>query len=143
MTTKIALITGGNRGIGLEFVKHYVSHHYKVYAMSRASYDQVKDLAAIIPSTQHLQLDTADEASIDSLPSKLKELGVESIDLLVNNAGMLYSDQLGDKKLGQMALEQFTVNTLGPLLTTRVVLDYLKPGSKVVNITSLFKHQFQ
>ncbi|KAJ3260660.1 hypothetical protein HK103_000292 [Boothiomyces macroporosus] len=136
MSGKTVLITGGNRGIGLEFVKHYVQQQYKVFATSRTPYAQVQELAAIIPISQHLQLDTGDESSIDALPSKLKSLGVESIDLLINNAGMLYSDNLGDNKLREMAIQQFTVNTLGPLLTTRAVLDYLKPGSKVVNITS-------
>ncbi|KAJ3269499.1 hypothetical protein HDV01_001345 [Terramyces sp. JEL0728] len=136
MSGKIALITGGNRGIGLEFVKYYVQKQYKVYATSRASYDQVKELAAIIPNSQHLQLDTSDESSINALPSKLKSLGVQSVDLLINNAGVLYSDSLDDTKLRETAIQQFAVNALGPLLTTRALLDYLKPGSKVVNITS-------
>ncbi|KAJ3313954.1 hypothetical protein HDV04_001260 [Boothiomyces sp. JEL0838] len=136
MSGKTVLITGGNRGIGLEFVKHYVQQQYKVFATSRTPYAQVQELAAIIPISQHLQLDTGDESSIDALPGKLKSLGVESIDLLINNAGMLYSDNLGDNKLREMAIQQFTVNTLGPLLTIRATLNFLHSGSKIANISS-------
>jgi NAD(P)-dependent dehydrogenase (short-subunit alcohol dehydrogenase family) len=130
--SKTALITGANRGIGLEYARFYVSQGYKVYGTSRAPYASVSDLAALIPAAQHIQLDAADPSSVAKLRSFAQPL-----DLLINNAGMLIKDDLATLT-AEALTEQFKVNTLGPVLITQALQGVLSAGSKVVNITSRF-----
>jgi NAD(P)-dependent dehydrogenase (short-subunit alcohol dehydrogenase family) len=67
---------------------------------------------------------------------RLKEaLGEQHLDVLINNAGILRADKLGELAYDDM-IEQFRVNALGPLRVTETLLDNLGEGSKVIIITS-------
>jgi short-subunit dehydrogenase len=71
----------------------------------------------------------------DNVAALAKTLEGESIDILVNNAGILQSDRLGNIDYDSM-LEQYRVNTLGPLRVTEALLPNLHDGSKVAIVSS-------
>ena len=81
------LISGANRGIGLEFTKQYAQDGWKVLACCRNP-DFASNLQALAKTNTNiriLNLDVADFAQIDALAMALKE---EKIDVLINNAGV-------------------------------------------------------
>ena len=132
------LITGTNRGIGLELVRRYLHEGWQVYACCRnpQTADELRALTADNPLSIHA-LDLLDESSIEVLKQDLQG---KPLDLLVNNAGMG-----GDKNrqsLGNMDyrawLNMLQVNTLGPLRVMEALLDNLLAGEQkhVVTISS-------
>ncbi|MEK6701435.1 MAG: SDR family oxidoreductase [Planctomycetota bacterium] len=129
------LITGANRGIGLQFARQITSRGDRVLATTRRPAELPADVASIKGVTW-LPLDVSDPASIDSLPSRLG--GVNAIDVLINNAGV--SSTI--KNIAQLTAEElhkvFAVNSFAPLLVARALLPLLKVGSRklIVNITS-------
>lgn len=124
----VAVITGANRGIGLEMVKHYVAKKWDVYGLCRNSSDDLNQSGATV-------INKVDVGNPEALPLALNRLKDVKIDLLINNAGVLGRDSL--KEWDPNTIEhQFRVNALGPLLVTQCFLEQLKKGSKVVHITS-------
>jgi len=136
MTT--VLVTGANRGIGLEFAKQYSKDGATVIACCRkpASADQLKALAKSNDSAEVHALDVADAASIKALA---KDLAREPIDILINNAGVY-----GPKRqsAGDMDFEGWAhtlaVNTMAPLAVAQAFRPNLMRGGekKIVSITS-------
>lgn len=122
------VITGANRGIGLALVKQYISRGCTVFGLCRQSSDALASSGATVVSG----IDVGDIASLASLN---KVLEPSSIDILINNAGVLKNESLGDINYSDILL-QFEVNALGPLRVTEYLLDMLKPGAKVALITS-------
>jgi NAD(P)-dependent dehydrogenase (short-subunit alcohol dehydrogenase family) len=122
------LITGANRGIGLQLCTQFMARGDDVIAVCRATSDDLSQLGVrIIENT-----DVSDGASVKQLKDTL---GKQRIDVLVNCAGILREDKLGELDYDEMT-EQFRVNTLGPLRITEALLDNLRTGSKVIIITS-------
>ena len=77
-------------------------------------------------------VDVADASGV----AKLREaIGDEPIDVLINNAGILRRDRFGELDYDEM-LEQYAVNTLGPLRVTEALACNLREGSKVAIVTS-------
>jgi NAD(P)-dependent dehydrogenase (short-subunit alcohol dehydrogenase family) len=114
---KTTLITGANRGLGLEFSRQYAADGWLVLACSRHpdKSEALSKLADEYPDLVKIQaLDVADLAQIDRLAQLLAH---ESIDLLVNNAG-IYPDS-GAKGFGhtdyEKWLDAFRVNAMAPL----------------------------
>lgn len=126
--TKTVLVTGANRGIGLAFVQRYRQRGDRVIAVCRHSSPELLQSGAQICEG----VDVADEAAVANLREQLK--GV-SIDVLINNAGILRDERLGNIDY-QTVQEQFRVNALGPLRVTEALLDNFAKGAKVALITS-------
>ncbi|MFL0769395.1 MAG: SDR family oxidoreductase [Prochlorococcus sp.] len=122
------LITGGNRGLGFELCRqlHRQGHH--VIATCRSQSPQLEELGIQIETG----MDITKDASINRLITSLTGI---SIDVLINNAGILEKTSL-DELNPESLRRQFEVNAIGPLRLTRSLLDQLKPGAKVVLITS-------
>lgn len=125
---RTALVTGANRGIGLELCRQLKGHGYEVTAVCRAATEDLADLGCRIISG----IDVTEPRTVGNLASLLQDV---SIDLLVNNAGILIEDRLEDLDLDDMR-RQFEVNTLGPLAITRALTPRLCDGGKVAMITS-------
>jgi NAD(P)-dependent dehydrogenase (short-subunit alcohol dehydrogenase family) len=113
------LITGANRGLGLEFARQYSAPHWRVFACCRKPADAA-ELQAIAGksdgrTTLHA-LDVADHGQLDALA---KELRNEPIDLLINNAGVYepHNTQLGKIDFAAWT-DLLAVNLLAP---TRIV----------------------
>ena len=125
---KRAVVTGANRGIGLELCRQLPVQGYEVVAACRKTSKDLEQSGARIIAG----IDVADDASIAGLARELKE---KTIDLLINNAGILTSETLSNLDFDRMR-RQFEVNALGPLRVTQALLPNLKEGSKVAIITS-------
>ena len=82
------LITGANRGIGLELVKIYAAAGDKVLACCRNP-QSATALAAVKGDVRMLTLDVTDAAAVAQLA---QDVGTQTIDLLINNAGVLGPD---------------------------------------------------
>jgi NAD(P)-dependent dehydrogenase (short-subunit alcohol dehydrogenase family) len=134
------LITGSNRGLGLEWVRQCAGRGWRVFATCRDpdSAVDLRDLADRDPSVSLHRLDVTDGSQIDDLAESLRD---EAIDLLVNNAGV-YFERWGKDPVGRIRYgdweETFRVNTLGPMRVTEALLAHLNRGERplVVAITS-------
>ena len=126
MTTTV--VTGGNRGIGLELCRQASARGDTVYALCRVSSKELESLPVRIIDG----VDVSEDQSVQQLPSRLN--GVE-IDILINNAGILSRQSLDKLDLDAIR-HQFEVNSLGPLKVTGSLLGNLKPGAKVAIVTS-------
>lgn len=99
-----------------------------VIAACRSASDDLAQLGVRI-------IENVDVSDGDSIKHLEDTLGEQRIDILVNGAGILREDKLGELDYDEMT-EQFRVNTLGPLRVTEALLDNLRKGSKVIIITS-------
>ncbi len=133
-----ALITGTNRGIGLEFVKQYAQNGWQVIACCRQPSKaekltqlqlQFPDLIRIFP------LDVTDFKQITQLATHLAN---ESIDLLLNNAGIYpSSDKNGFGGIDYAEWEQtFKINTMAPLKMAESFVQHVKK-SKLKTIATI------
>lgn len=122
------LITGANRGIGLELCRQLQARGDDVVATCRKASPALHQLGVRVIQN----IDVADSKTIDMLD---KELGDQPLDVLINNAGIFTNETLDDLDLERIR-RQFEVNTLGPLLVTKTLRRRLKRGAKVVVITS-------
>lgn len=122
------LITGSNRGIGLELCRQYHARGDEVIAVCRSASPELEALGVrVIDNT-----DVSDSNDVDRLAVDLA--GV-TLDVLINNAGILRSDTIDTVDYDVM-LEQYRVNTIGPLRVTTALRNSLKRGSKVGIVTS-------
>lgn len=156
---KTVLITGGNRGIGLSFCKAYLKKGWNVIVTSR-DISKVKELEMLRTNSDKnnlniVQMDVSNESSVNAMASNLQNT---PIDVLISNAG-IYETPLIDEQQNieskksdiltfdaESIMKEFRVNSLGPLLVTRVLLPNLllkssgkensESFSKVINITS-------
>src|SRR6185503_6543943 len=124
----VSVVTGANRGIGLELCRELKRRGREVVAVCRERSKELDELSTRVID----KIDVADEASI----AKLREaLAKDSIDLLVNNAGILRPDSLDGVETDSIRI-QLEVNALAPLLVTKALLPCMKSGAKVALITS-------
>jgi NAD(P)-dependent dehydrogenase (short-subunit alcohol dehydrogenase family) len=124
----ITVITGANRGIGLELARQLAARGDQVVAVCRKTSPQLDALGVRVESGY----DLTDPASWTQLAQKLAR---EDIDLLIQNAGILLSDTLDDVHPTQVRA-QFELNAVVPLFLTRTLASRLHSGSKVALITS-------
>lgn len=129
----IVLITGANRGIGLELSRHYTSQGDQVIAVCRETSDEIEDMADLVISGIDLCHDEAMETVLQIL--KMAHNDNFTIDILINNAGLFQSETLDAMDYDQIR-QQFEVNALAPLKVSHALLPHLKPGSKIANVTS-------
>lgn len=122
------LVTGANRGIGLELVKQLVARGEEVTAVCRKHHPELEATGADIIEG----VDVTKEVTIEALASTLEG---KPIDWLINNAGILMRDSLDEPDYEAME-EQFRVNAIGPLRITAALRKNLSIGSKVFVISS-------
>lgn len=130
------LITGANRGIGLEFARQYAADGWKVFAACR-SFGTTKELAGLMKSAEGkltvLEMDVTDGKSVRAAA---RHVGTQTIDLLVNNAGTAGAS---GQRVGHLDYENwvevFEVNTLGPLRVIEAFVDNVARGERAVIAT--------
>ncbi len=137
---KTLLITGANRGIGLEFCKQYATEGWRVLACCRepGKADALKQLAARHPDLiQRHALDITDHAQIEQLA---KTLSGESIDLLLNNAGVYpAADRAGFGHTDYAEwMAAFNINTMAPLKMVEAFVEEIARSQQklIVTLTS-------
>jgi NAD(P)-dependent dehydrogenase (short-subunit alcohol dehydrogenase family) len=122
------LVTGSNRGIGLEYCRQLQARGDQVIAVCRTPSPELEDLGVRIEAGIEL---TA-EADLDALVERLAGL---PLDRLILNAGILEGNRL--ENLDSDSLKrQFELNALAPLLLVAAMLPNLQPGSKLALMTS-------
>ena len=122
------LITGANRGIGLELARQFAARGEDVIGVCRRPSAELEAL--------HVEVITGVEVtSQDSVQALAETLAQRPIDRLVNNAGILERNALGNLDWASME-RQFRVNALAPLRVTEALRSNLVTGSNVFIITS-------
>ncbi len=141
-----ALVTGANRGLGLEWARQLAEPVDHLYATCRRpdAADALAQLADRFPDTVTVvQLDVTDADAIDVVAGRVHE-ATGAVDLLVNNAGISgggTADRFGTVEADTMT-EVMQVNAVGPHLMTQAFADLLRAGAAeeetatVVNVTS-------
>lgn len=133
---RTVLITGANRGIGLELARQYHGAGWNVIGTARDP-DAAKELQAIGGDVLVPALDVTDPDSIHALA---QWLGQRPIDLLVNNAGVGDGGESSVPKIdGKKLLHVMQVNAIGPMLVTQALLPSMRAGKgrTIVSITSI------
>lgn len=127
------LVTGANRGIGLEYARQFADKGYRVIGTARDP-GKAEELAAVANRVE--ALDVSDAASVAALA---KRLDGEAIDILVNNAGVFDRSDVSIDKVDFAQMEQtLAVNTLGPLRVIQALMPNLRQGQRklIVNMSS-------
>jgi NAD(P)-dependent dehydrogenase (short-subunit alcohol dehydrogenase family) len=137
--TQRVVISGANRGLGLELVRVYASRGDEVWAGCRRP-DDASDLRSL---TTHIHaLDVGEEASIEQFASAV---GDAPLDVLINNAGVdgralgVSDDERDVLQLGAgHVLDEIRINAIGPMLLSRHLVDALRRADnpRIVNISS-------
>ena len=129
---KSVVVTGANRGIGLELVKQLLDSGFRVYATYRS---EMGGLASL--SNQNLsihQMDVRDPAAIEELSNSIDG----KIDLLINNAGVADGRWQSISEIDmQHTLEVIEINSIAPVLITQKLLNQMSDDSTIVMMSSL------
>lgn len=122
------LVTGANRGIGLEYCRQLKERGDNVIAVCRSMSDELKDLDVQVETDVDITSDT-------SVAQLVKKLDGKTLDVLINNAGIVERVSLDNLDFDSIR-KQFEVNAVGPLRLTQALLNNLKSGSKIILMTS-------
>jgi NAD(P)-dependent dehydrogenase (short-subunit alcohol dehydrogenase family) len=132
------LVTGANRGLGLEFTRQYAEEGWTVIAATRDpnKAEELKSLAGAQKNIEVVALDVASDASVAEFK---KRIGSRAIDILINNAGVYPEkhNEFGDIDYTAW-LDALNTNTLGPIRLTEALAENLAASEKklAVVITS-------
>jgi NAD(P)-dependent dehydrogenase (short-subunit alcohol dehydrogenase family) len=137
--TPTVLITGANKGIGLEFARQYAARGHRVIATARdpAAATELNELSKSNSSVIVEKLDVTDHSAIDALAAKYKST---PIDLLINNAGISGGSQ--NQMFGKMNYEVYEevlrVNTIGPLKMAEAFMPHVMASrdKRIVSVSS-------
>ncbi|MEO1764371.1 MAG: SDR family NAD(P)-dependent oxidoreductase [Cyanobacteria bacterium J06629_18] len=140
METKIALVTGGNRGIGFAITQGLLKKGYQVIIASR-SLDKAKQAAEELNSidkTIPVELDVADDNSINQAFKNI-ESQIDKLDVLINNAGIYPDEGISILDIDRELLDKtLNVNTFGAIRMVQEFLPLLKKSSdaRIINVSS-------
>ncbi len=135
-----AVITGANRGIGLELTRQYLGDGWKVYAIVRR---QSAELDALADSGQLVTI-TADLTDDDSLRAAVAGIDDAAVDLLINNAGTMgdgsfETDGFGFQAFGRFDRDEwrrvFDINVFTPQALSEIMADKLAAADRGVVVT--------
>ena len=141
MSDRIALVTGANRGIGLEVVRQLATEGMTVLLGARslekgeAAANQLKEDGLSVVACQ---LDVTKQADIESVANQISQ-DYGQLDILINNAGILYDTWQSATEADLAEVQQaFETNTLGPWRMVQTMLPLLKKSShgRIVNVSS-------
>ena len=129
---KVAIVTGGSKGIGYSIAERFLKEGAKVIICSRNKAELSK--AASKLGCNFYQLDVSDSSGVKSMSEWFsKEHG--QLDILVNNAGLIRPGRISDTTEEDWDL-QINVNLKGPFLMSNKFLPHMNEGSSILNISS-------
>jgi NAD(P)-dependent dehydrogenase (short-subunit alcohol dehydrogenase family) len=133
------LITGANRGLGLEFARQYAAEGWQVYATCRDP-NSASELHRLADASDYkVQIMALDVTDLASVKTAAKELEGQAIDLLLNNAGVggPRGQTIGNIDYDAWA-NVLDVNTLGPLRVSEAFVDHVAGSERklIVTLTS-------
>jgi NAD(P)-dependent dehydrogenase (short-subunit alcohol dehydrogenase family) len=127
---KTLLVTGASRGVGFEICKQATTKGHKVIALSR-NISPLKDILNVYPFSVDLSI----EAEVEDFSKEIKK-SIESIDVLINNAGSLINKPFLEISSTEFE-EVYKVNVFATATLTRLMLPMINTKGHVVNITSM------
>jgi NAD(P)-dependent dehydrogenase (short-subunit alcohol dehydrogenase family) len=130
------LITGANRGIGLEFTKQYADDGWQVLACCRNPTSAV-DLQALANTNKNIRIQQLDVSDFDQIDSLALQLRNEAIDVLINNAGVYPSGGFGDTDYDEWA-RAFKINTMSSLKMSEAFVQHVTKSQlkKIATLSS-------
>jgi NAD(P)-dependent dehydrogenase (short-subunit alcohol dehydrogenase family) len=129
------LVTGASRGIGFEVVKYLTENDHLITAVAR-SQDKLSTLRGLYPELIHtLALDITSEQNRKDLVKHFSNKGL-TLNGIVHNAGLLINKPFPELT-NEDWQKQLDVNLLAPVFITRDLLQFLNPGSHILNISSM------
>jgi NAD(P)-dependent dehydrogenase (short-subunit alcohol dehydrogenase family) len=134
----IALVTGANKGIGLEVVRQLATRGWRVFLTGRSLAAVRKAASPLGSSVVPVPLDITSRISIEAAFSVVSQ-AVNHLDVLVNNAGILDHDEGSVFELHPQRLRRmFETNTIGPLLVSETFLPLLRKSEsgRIINVSS-------
>jgi NAD(P)-dependent dehydrogenase (short-subunit alcohol dehydrogenase family) len=141
---KIALVTGGSRGLGKSMSMHIAAKGNDVVLTYHRKKAEAEDVVNQIEQTGRkaaaLALDLSDSKSFDGFVEKLKEVFAakwkrEEFDFLVNNAGIGIHAPFAETSEKQFD-ELMNIQLKGPFFLTQKLLPFIKDGGRIVNIST-------
>jgi NAD(P)-dependent dehydrogenase (short-subunit alcohol dehydrogenase family) len=127
----LALITGANRGLGLEFSRQYMGDGWRVIGCCRDP-DAARELANA--GAEVMKLDVTQTADVTAAS---KRLAGTSIDLVVCNAGIAGARAPVLSAVTQVDFDQvMRTNVLGPMWISAALADHIRPGGKIAYLSS-------
>jgi NAD(P)-dependent dehydrogenase (short-subunit alcohol dehydrogenase family) len=144
MTNKIALITGGSRGLGKNTALHLARQGVDIVLTYRSKEDEARAVVAEIQAAggkaATLQLDTAEAGTFAAFTEQLRTIletgwGRSTIDYLVNNAGVGVHAAFAETTEAQLD-QMYNIHLKGVFLLTQSLLPVIADGGRIVNISS-------
>jgi NAD(P)-dependent dehydrogenase (short-subunit alcohol dehydrogenase family) len=138
---KIVLITGANRGIGLEIGKQLLTKDFTVvFTMRNMAIGRpiVDDIRQEYKKAWFHQLDVSEEQSIVDVVTYFEEV-CERLDVLINNAAILHDQNHASVQVSLKDIrETMETNLYGPMMLTRAMIPFLKKSDdpRVINLSS-------
>ena len=131
---KIAIVTGGYSGIGLETTRELVSSGAEVVIPAKRSDVAIKNLEGIVPKENVIEMDLSDLNSVKNFTDGYKE-NFNRLDLLINNAGIMACPET---RIGDNWESQIAVNHFGHFLLTKELMDMMagNDGARFVSLSS-------
>ena len=139
MGNKVVLVTGSSRGIGKTTIIEFASKGYNVVINYNNSEVEAKELKRYVESNYNvkaltIKADVSNEKEVKNMVVEIiKEFN--NIDVLVNNAGIVYDRAFEDIKIEEFE-ETLKVNVIGAFIVAREVAKYMKKGSSIINVSS-------
>ena len=134
----IALVTGANKGIGLEIVRQLAASRWQVFLTGRSPASIRQAASSLSQSVTPVVLDITSPSSIEAAVKTLSGV-VDHLDVLINNAGILEEDDGPIFNLPAAQLRRMLeTNTIGPLLVTQAFLPLLRnsASARIINLSS-------
>jgi NAD(P)-dependent dehydrogenase (short-subunit alcohol dehydrogenase family) len=139
--TPIVLITGANRGIGLETARQLAGRGFHVVIAARdeaSGGEAVDSISAAGGRASFLSLDVSDSDSIRAAFTQFAKIA-DHLDVLINNAGIYPDEGLTILTINRDCIDEtFQTNTFGPLEVTQAFLPYLRKSkaARIINVSS-------
>ena len=138
---KVALVTGANRGIGLEVCRQLAAKGHRVVltARSRSKAEQAARKLATIGDVQPFELDVTDSSSVLRAARDVEDR-IGTVDILINNAAILIAESKGVLQTPLADFRQtFETNVFGPMLVCQAFVPGMvrRKHGRVVNVSSM------
>jgi len=126
---KNAIITGTSSGLGFELVNKFIAENYNIISLSRSTCSIKSSLV------EHCNFDITNPKSISEL-KKLIQTKYKTIDILINNAGMLINKPFVELSKKEF-ISVYDVNFFGVIELIQEILPFFKSKSQIINISSI------
>ena len=134
LTAKIAIVTGGYSGIGIETTRALINSGAEVIIPAKRSEVAIKNLEGIVSKNNVVEMDLSDLNSVKNFTDGYKE-SFNRLDLLINNAGIMACPET---RIGNNWESQIAINHFGHFMLTKELMDMMadNDGARFVSLSS-------